>query len=277
MKKRFLAAFFAASLIFTMAGCGKKEADPMDGFSEEPVEVASDGTETSTGDTDGTYSENTEPTVGIGDVMMLPGTAAEFQALAGTNALTFYFLNASVEAGSGNIAVYAKSDGSHLSSVNIADPGTHDMGEIDETGKALTGWSSGVMCRVYLTQPFAAGESYFVGLHEGCFTANGVKSKAVLDNTTFTFTTKPYGLGQVNIPDAVKTTNTVNIPVVFGTGATQATVTDLQNISCEKPALTSDGKFTFTFPASGPATVTIRFYAASGKEVDSVPLYFTVQ
>ena len=268
-KKKVLLLLSVLTLAaFSIAGCGKKQDasqqyldDPVEVTSSDPVEVSEDDYY---GDADG-----------VGQVAVLPSGTGDNAAMAGTNAVTFYFKNPSVTIGTGNVAVINMTDFSILSSVSVSDAGRTESEPMSADELSSFGWDSGEKISVFLDSCFLSGQAYAIRTDPGCFMAGDTPSKAITDNNV-TFTTKYYGINVSSLPSTVAQGSSLKVPVLVGGGASLARADGATNCTVGQTSFTANGDMNISFDNTGTASLSLTFTSADGHVVDVMPLNFTV-
>lgn len=289
MKQKTLSVLLATCLLFTaagMTGCGKKQDDNgLGGFSEEPVEMASDGTTNDlTAGTDLTDPYGTSDGMdagvssGVGEMMVTPYGTDSLAPLAGTNALTFYFHNAGVTLGAGTVTVYNANDNSVFASVDTTETDRWSSSEMTSEGASLTGWQLGRIETLVLPKCFTPSQSYYVLIDKGCFASGNDLSAEVLDPSKITFTARSYGIMPGGIDKQVAGGTDVPISIILSGDAVSARVESLNGVGVQdfnQTQLSTSGTFEVKMPSFGDVSFNVTYYNADGDSLASIPFAFT--
>lgn len=291
MKHKTFSVLLAACLVFTavgLTGCGDSADDNgLNGFSEEPVEMATDTAPTDlTAGTDFTDSSGTMDggttdsgvSAGVGQMMVTPFGSDALAPLAGTNALTFYFQNSGVTLGAGTVTVYNANDNSVFASVDTTESDRWSSTEMTSNGAALTGWQLGRVETVVLPKCFLPSQSYYVLLDKGCFASGNDLSAEILDPSQIFFTTRSYGVMPGGIDKEVPGGENVPISIILSGDAVSARIENMYGVS--KPnfnqmELSTSGTFQALMPSFGDVSFNVTYYNANGDSLASLPFSFT--
>ena len=272
--KKYLSIMLVFVLSATMLyGCGtkKEEAPSQDEIVLQPmVEKLTPATEVAP-----VAEENS-----VGLMAFYPNNNENMYALAGTNTFTVYFQNKRVKVGSGKIGIYDASSNAIYTSVNAEDTNCFDIGVMDETGTALTGWTEGTKIDIYFSKIFLTGGSYYVLIDEGFFTLGAIKSGAVTNSSLITFKVKEYGVDMtgVNLDRVYDVGNVITFSaLVDGQDATMYALKEYDQNFIEPTPIngTTDTPISIKFLQPGNPSITVAFYK-SGKMVDSITFTFNV-
>ena len=235
---------------------GKIKLEPLKEVHVEPSDVAKD-------------TANTPPATSIGPMTYYPNGSGHMAAMMGTNSLNFYFQKGNVQPGTGKIGVYTVT-GELFASVDVSQEGVVICSEIDEEGKALSGWEIGTKAEVFLGKAFDTDGSFYVLMDPGVFVWEGVQSNAVSDSTKITFSVKPYGISG-GMPGSCQLGQQVSLTVFIGGDIDRAVVSEFDNnmIHFNQTRFTETGELVVSFIRAGDASFKLGFQERTG-EVDSM-------
>ncbi|AOZ97847.1 hypothetical protein [Butyrivibrio hungatei] len=274
MKKKLVSVILiSAAMVLSLTACGKKNTtdNANADMSLAPlVETLPQLTEAS--------PEVESNSVGL--MAFYPNSNENMYALAGTNAVTFYFENKGIQLGDGKIGVYEAETNNIYSTVDVADTSSFVIDEMDSVGTSLTGWESGTKIDVYFSKIFETGKSYYVLMDEGVFSLGSVSSAPVTNASLITFSVKNYGVDitGVNLKKTYKVGDTVALNVLVDSeGASMYALKEYDQtfITATPDSATTSSAVSLTFEKPGTPSVTIAFFKG-GKQVDSVTFSFPV-
>ncbi|WP_026653354.1 hypothetical protein [Butyrivibrio proteoclasticus] len=275
MKKKLLSVILiSAAVVMSLTACGKK-SNATDTASEDVSLAPLVETLPQLSEATPEVENNS-----VGLMAFYPNSNENMYALAGTNAITFYFENKGIQLGDGKIGVYEAETNNIYSTVDVADASSFVIGEMDGVGTSLTGWESGTKIDVYFSKIFETGKNYYVLMDEGVFALGSVSSAPVTNASLITFSVKNYGVDitGLDLNKTYKVGDTVTLSVlVDGDGATMFALKEYDQtfITATPDSATTSSAVSLTFDKPGTPSVTIAFFKG-GKQVDSVTFSFPV-